>query len=48
MVPSSKYSISDEMWILTADPVVWKPMILTELPQGKNCKSRFKKHNFDE
>ena len=36
------------MWFLTADPVVCIPMILTEFPQGKNCGSFFKKHNFDE
>ena len=34
------------MWFLTAGPVVCIPMILTEFPQGKNCGSFFKKHNF--
>ena len=37
-------AISDEMWFLTADPVVGMPMILTEVPQGKNFGSFFKKH----
>ena len=33
------------MWFLTADPVVCIPMVLTELPERKNCGSFFKKHN---
>ena len=41
-------AIADEMWFLTAGPVVCIPMILTEFPQGKNCGSFFKKHNFDK
>ena len=54
MVHSSRYIainsfvVSDEMWCLTADPVVGIPVILTEFPQGKHCGSFFKKHNFDE
>ena len=27
-----------EMWFLTADPVVRKPMILEEFVHGKNCR----------
>ena len=41
-------AITDEMWFLTADPVVCIPMILAEFLQGKHCGSFFKKHNFDE
>ena len=37
-----------EMWFLTAGPVACIPMILTDLLQGKNCGSIFKKHNFVE
>ena len=36
------------MWFLTAGPAVRTPMILTELPERKNCGSFIKKHNFDE
>ena len=53
MVPSwifckQFHAISDDMWFLTAGPEVCMPMILTEFPQGKNCRSFFKKHNFEE
>ena len=41
-------AISDEMWFLTAGPVVCIPMIFTEFHQGKNCGCFFKKHNFDK
>ena len=41
-------AISDEMWFLTAGPVVCVPMVLTQLPQGKNCGNFFKKNNFDK
>ena len=41
-------AIFDEMWFLTADPVVCVPMMLLEFPLGENCGSFFKKHNFDE
>ena len=36
------------MCLLTAGPVVGIPMILTELPERKNCGSFFKKHNRHE
>ena len=41
-------AISDEMWFLTAGPVVSIPMILTEFPRGKHCGSFFKNQNSDE
>ena len=37
-----------KVWFLTAGPVVCMPMILTELPETKNCGSFFEKHNCDE
>ena len=45
---TNSHAISDEMWFLTAGPAVGIPMILTEFPQGQNCGSFFKKHNFDK
>ena len=37
-----------EMWFLTAGPMVHLPIILTELPERKNCGSFFKKQNRHE
>ena len=53
MVRNSLYcnnslAISDEMWFLTADPVVGKPMIFAELPKWKICGCFFKKHHWHE
>ena len=47
-VAINSLAIFGEMWFLTAGPVVSVPMILTELPEGKNCGSFFKKHHLHE
>ena len=42
------FAFSGEMWFLTAGPVVSIAMILAGLPDWKNCKCFFKKHNCHE
>ena len=41
-------ALSDEMWFLTAGPVVCTPMVLAEFRERKNCGSFFKKDNCRE
>ena len=38
----------DEMWFLTAFPVMYVPMFFAEFRQWKHCGSFLKKHNSDE
>ena len=45
LYPSATYN---ELWFLTAGPVVCIPMILTEFPERKNCGSFFEKQNRHE
>ena len=41
-------AVCDEMWILTAFPMIRIPMFLAESPQRKHCMSFLKKHYCDE